>query len=61
MKLKKLFLLLIITLLFVGLSYATEVSNDTTSTTDTSTIDTSTTKEVVAQSSNTPIKKQIIL
>jgi hypothetical protein len=53
MKLKKIFLLLVLTLLFIGLSYATEVSNDTISQ-DSSISDA--TDEVV-QSSNTPIKE----
>ena len=57
MKLRKIFLLLILTLLFIGLSYATEVSNDRISADD-STIETSTTKEVAVQSSNTHIKEE---
>ena len=54
MNFKKIFLLLLVTLLFVGISHATEASDDTT---DTRTVDTSTTKEVVVQSSNTLIKE----
>ena len=54
MKTRKIFLLLTVTLLFIGLSYATEVSNDTTNTKDTNIADTN--KEVVT-SSNTPIKE----
>ena len=57
MKLKKLFLLLILTLLFIGLSYATEASNDTTSADD-NTIETSATEEITVQSSNTHIKEE---
>ena len=54
MKLRKIFLLLLLTLLFLGLSYATEVSDDTTTTVDTSMTDTN---DEVVQSSNTPIKE----
>ncbi|RAP49510.1 MAG: hypothetical protein BZ138_07590 [Methanosphaera sp. rholeuAM270] len=53
MNLKKIFILSMLVLLLLGISYATEVSNDTESTTDTNTI--STTKEVV-HNSNTPTK-----
>ena len=54
MKLRKIVLLLTLTLLFIGLSYATEVSNDTTNHINTNIH--STTKEVV-QNSNTTIKE----
>ena len=59
MKFKKVLLLLIVTLLFVGLSYATEVSDDNTTSHTSSEADTYTANSIeeVAHTSNTPVKE----
>ena len=54
MKIKRIVLLLMLTLLFVGFSYATDVSNDTT-TNDKSIADTT---DSVMHSNNMPIKEE---